>query len=132
MDTPVVVATQSTNQEVDNGGPDMIAALDRLKNARRLQEHAARQSQRESETIRIQVDLEEIAVAITVAEKHLEQLPDEFKQRVNACQETGELLWTRYRLGYLRGSARRGPAEAPTDSPFVDIEFKKPLAMEVS
>jgi hypothetical protein len=132
MDNPNLITTQSANQMIDSGGPDMVAALDRLKNSRRLQEHSARQAQRDSEIKRIQADLEEIAVAFTVAEKHLEQLPDELKQKVNACHETGEVLWTRYRLGFLRGSARRGPTEAPTDSPFVDIAFKKPLAMEVS
>jgi len=131
-DTPELIATQSTNKEADTSSPDMLAALDRLKNSRRLQEYATRQAHRDSEIRRIQADLEEIAVAITVAGKHLEQLPDELKQKVNACHETGEVLWTRYRLGFLRGSARRGPTEAPTDSPFVDIEFKKPLAMEVS
>lgn len=116
----------------DGKGPDLVAALDQLKTSRHLQEEGARRAQREGQLSGIRRSLEEMAVAIAVAERHLEQLPHELRQMVSACQETGEVMWTRYRLGYLRGSARRGAAEAPTDSPEVEIEFANPSVMEVS
>lgn len=102
------------------GGPDMSLALASVRQRRIDAESAGRRTQYEQDKAARRDAQAERSVAV----QSLRDLPSKFRQSVESCHETGELLWSRYRGGYADGASRRGPSEvgvAPEQSIAFDI-----------
>lgn len=112
------------------GGPDLNASLSRLKAVRAAREAADRETKRRAELDRIEDELDGIDQQIAVVEQTLADLPEKYRQLVESCHETGELMWTAFTLGYQRGAARRGVPDSTDDGPAPDIEFEYPDVLE--
>lgn len=111
-------------------GPDLNASLSRLKAIRAARDAAAREAERRSELEQIEDELDGIDQQIAIVEQTLADLPEKYRQLVESCHETGELMWTSYRLGYQRGAARRGAPDTADDGPEPEIEFEYPDVLE--
>jgi hypothetical protein len=111
-------------------GPDLNASLSRLKAVRAAREAADREAKRRAELAQIEDELDGLQLQIAVVEQTLADLPEKYRQLVESCHETGELMWTSYRLGFQRGTARRGVPDATDEGPEPEIEFEYPEVLE--
>lgn len=111
-------------------GPDLSGAVQALKAERAAMARQARAAKAETELDGIERELDDLGERIAVTEQALAELPEKFRQLVESCHKTGDLLWTRYRLGYLRGNARRGSPDENDETPDAEIEFDYPNVLE--
>jgi hypothetical protein len=122
--------TSSSGLARGSAGPDLKAALGALR-ARRLEE-AARTRASEAEAARAQRKqaLQSADEQIAVIENQLEDLPEKYHQLIESCHETGELLWSRFCTGYVKGAGGRGGPDDDEEGPDPEIEFEYPDALE--
>lgn len=111
-------------------GPDLNASLSRLKAVRAAREAADREAKHRAELDQIEDELDGIDQQIAVVEQTLADLPEKYRQLVESCHETGELMWTAFTLGFQRGAARRGVPDSTDDGPDPEIEFEYPDVLE--
>jgi len=114
----------------DVGGPDLTGSLARLKAARASREKAAEDARRRGEQEQMAEELEGLGQQLALADQQLEGLSEQYRQMIESCHETGELMWTRYVLGYNLGTAKRGAPDGDDDGPDPDIEFEYPDALD--
>ncbi|MCB0973111.1 MAG: hypothetical protein KDB86_00975 [Actinobacteria bacterium] len=123
--------------ESSGGGPptdvradaDLEDSLTRLR-AKRALDHARKiNAQRQSRRASLISQNEQLSRDIAVSELELARTPEKFRQLVDSCHKTGELMWARFVLGYNRSAARwDGSGEAPT--PSSQIRFQYPEALD--
>lgn len=109
-------------------GPDLVAALGRLKAERAAREAAAKAATRDAKRTAAEDELDHVGEQIDVAAEEIEELDDKYRQLVDSCHETGELMWARYCSGYLLGASKRGELASPEPEP--EIEFDYPDVLE--
>lgn len=121
VDVPSPTSEPRTINQPKTGGADLTSALTGVRESKeqslrqaRLAQHAAKEE-----------ELVTLGQQRSVAERALLDLPARYRQSVESCHETGELLWSRYRSGYADGASRRGPSESGT-APSQDIRFDDP------
>lgn len=107
-------------------GPNLSGALEALNRQRR----AAQEAERDAEADQRRDELQQLDQQLATLEEQLEELPEKYRQVIESCHETGELIWSRYRTGYIRGTSKRGEPEEGDDLP-EDIEFDMPLAFDL-
>lgn len=112
------------------GGPDLKGSLARLKAKRAAREAEAEAAKRRGEREQMEQELDGIGEQLALADQKLEDLPDQYRQMIESCHETGELMWTRYVLGYNLGESKRGVPDNDDDGPDPDIEFEYPDALD--
>ena len=111
-------------------GPDLKGSLSRLKAKRAATEAEAEAAKRRGERDQMGQELDGIRAQVALADQKLQDLPDEYRQMVESCHETGELIWTRYILGHNLGESKRGVSDNDDDGPDLDIEFEYPDALD--
>lgn len=129
-------SARATAPEVDAGssgsglgtkvaGPDLGGSLERLK-AKRAAADAERRRQAQEQSER---ELQGMKAEALITKQKLDDLPDHYRQMVESCHETGELMWTRYVQGYSYGESKRGAPDTDDGGPGPEIEFEYPAAL---
>lgn len=70
--------------------------------------------------------LSTLVTEVTAAEDRLSVLHEEFQQRILSCHETGGLMWSRYCMGFEKGTRRRGSPDDQDVGPRPVIDFEMP------
>lgn len=112
------------------GGPDLKGSLARLKAKRAAAEAEAEAAKRRGEREQMEQELDGLGEQLALADQKLDDLPEQYRQMIESCHETGELMWTRYVLGYNLGQSKRGVPDSDDDGPDPDIEFEYPDALD--
>jgi DNA repair exonuclease SbcCD ATPase subunit len=136
-DGPVSVASSAGSGDgagsaglgVDVGGPDLTESLARLKARRAANEAQAEAAKHRGERERIERELDQIKQHLASVDRKLEDLPEQYRQMIKSCHETGELLWTRYLAGYRLGASKRGITD-DGDGSDPDIDFEYPEVLD--
>lgn len=111
------------------GGPDLKGSFARLQAKRAAQVAATDAAKRRGERDQMEQELDGIDQQLALADQQLDDLPDEYRQMVESCHETGELMWTRYVLGYNLGDSKRGVSDNDNGAD-LDIEFEYPDVLD--
>lgn len=116
----------------DVGGPDLKGSMARLKAKRAARDAEAEAAKRRGERAQMEQELDGIGEQLALADQKLEDLPEQYRQMIESCHETGELMWTRYVLGYNLGVTKRGASDGDGGAldPGPDIEFEYPDALD--
>lgn len=110
-------------------GPDAIGDFDLSSTLGALKQRQAEAEMKakaqEAQVKRDDLEFEKHGAERTVAqaEQQLATLEHEFQQRIEGCHEVGEILWSRFRSGYIEGTTKR--RRAGEDVPDIDehIDF---------
>lgn len=107
-------------------GPDLSGALTGVRHRKIEETRRAAHAQHAAK----QEELAGVAQSRAVAQQALRDLPSHYRQAVESCHEAGELLWSRYRSGYVEGASRRGPSDAGSAPP-QSISFDAPPVFDL-
>jgi len=108
------------------GGPDLKGSLEQLKAERAAKAAAEKEAQRQARVAQAEGERDAVTQQVAVLERKLEDLPTVYLQLIDSCHETGELIWTSYRLGYQRGAHKRRVDEEREEESELEISFDMP------
>jgi hypothetical protein len=103
---PVAVTPTAAGPEAV-GDFDLSSTLGALKQRQADAELKAKSQEARGKRDALESEKDGAERTVAQAEQQLATLEHEFQQRIEGCHEVGEILWSRFRSGYIEGTTKR-------------------------